>query len=109
MATRLNIKYTSALLATILFAVLLAACGSANQAAQSGGANPTAAPAQSGAAASGEPILIGVSGPLTGLRGRVIRSASGRRFYVEVDFIGRGASVLCDGMTLLPIDSPDKP
>src|SRR5689334_15038917 len=65
-ATRLTIKYTSALLATILFAMLLAACGASNPAAQSGGANPTAAAAQSGVAAGGEPILIGVSGPLTG-------------------------------------------
>src|SRR5689334_14903892 len=65
-ATRLTIKYTSALLATILFAMLLAACGASNPAAQSGGANPTAAAAQSGAASSGEAILVGVSGPLTG-------------------------------------------
>jgi transcriptional antiterminator RfaH len=43
------------------------------------------------------------SGPLTGFEGRVIRSASGRRFVVEVDFIARGASVQCEGMSLRPI------
>jgi transcriptional antiterminator RfaH len=40
------------------------------------------------------------SGPLTGFQGRILRTSSGRRFVVEVDFIGRGASVLCEGMTL---------
>jgi transcriptional antiterminator RfaH len=43
------------------------------------------------------------SGPLTGFRGRVLRTASGNRFVVEVDFIQRGASVLCDGMALRPL------
>lgn len=47
-----------------------------------------------------------VSGPLTGFRGRVVRSSTGKRFVVEVDFIGRGASVLCDGMTLRPVAVP---
>jgi transcription antitermination factor NusG len=46
------------------------------------------------------------SGPLAGFRGRVVRSASRRRFVVEVDFIRRGASVLCDAMTLRPIEEP---
>jgi transcription antitermination factor NusG len=46
------------------------------------------------------------SGPLAGFRGRVIRSASRKRFVVEVDFIRRGASVLCDAMTLRPIEEP---
>jgi transcriptional antiterminator RfaH len=46
------------------------------------------------------------SGPLAGLCGRVVRSASGRRFIVEVDFIRRGASVLCDAMSLRPIEEP---
>lgn len=40
------------------------------------------------------------SGPLAGFQGRILRTSSGRRFVVEVDFIGRGASVLCEGMTL---------
>jgi branched-chain amino acid transport system substrate-binding protein len=64
----LKSKHTGALVATILFAVILAACGAPNQsgAATGNAAEPTAAPAQQGAAASGEPILIGVSGPLTG-------------------------------------------
>jgi transcriptional antiterminator RfaH len=43
------------------------------------------------------------SGPLTGFRGRVLRTASGNRFVVQVDFIQRGASVLCDGMALRPL------
>jgi len=66
-ATRLNVKYSVALITSLLFALLLAACGASSPAAQLGGAaKPTTAPAQSGAAANGEPILIGVSGPLTG-------------------------------------------
>jgi transcriptional antiterminator RfaH len=36
------------------------------------------------------------SGPLAGLKGKITRTASGRRFIVEVDFIHRGASVLLD-------------
>jgi transcription antitermination factor NusG len=36
------------------------------------------------------------SGPLTGLRGTIVKSASGNRFTVKVDFIQRGASVLLD-------------
>ncbi|MGL4555639.1 MAG: transcription termination/antitermination protein NusG [Gemmataceae bacterium] len=50
----------------------------------------------------GQPVEI-ATGPLAGFRGRVVRAASGRRFVVEVDFIGRGASVVCDGMTLRPL------
>jgi transcriptional antiterminator RfaH len=46
------------------------------------------------------------SGPLAGFRGRIVRSASRRRFVVEVDFIRRGASVLCDAMTLRPVEGP---
>jgi transcriptional antiterminator RfaH len=46
------------------------------------------------------------SGPLAGLCGRIVRSASGRRFVVEVDFIRRGASVLCEAMTLRPVEGP---
>jgi transcriptional antiterminator RfaH len=47
------------------------------------------------------------SGPLAGFRGRVIRAASGCRFVVEVNFIGRAASVTCDGMTLRPVKTAD--
>jgi transcription antitermination factor NusG len=36
------------------------------------------------------------SGPLAGLKGKILRTASGHRFVVEVDFIQRGASVLLD-------------
>jgi transcription antitermination factor NusG len=35
-------------------------------------------------------------GPLAGLKGKIIRTAAGRRFVVEVDFIQRGASVTLD-------------
>jgi transcriptional antiterminator RfaH len=42
------------------------------------------------------------SGPLAGLRGRIIDRASRKRFVVEVDFIHRGASVLLDDFTLAP-------
>jgi transcription antitermination factor NusG len=47
----------------------------------------------------GTPVEIR-SGPLMGLKGKIIRSASGRRFLVAVDFIGRGASVLLDDFVL---------
>jgi transcriptional antiterminator RfaH len=66
----------------------------------------------SGLPVSPEPCLLPgqlveiASGPLAGFRGRVVRSATGRRFVVEVDFISRGASVLCDAMTLRPIKEP---
>ena len=41
------------------------------------------------------------SGPLAGLRGKILRTASGRRFIVQVDFIQRGASVLLDDFVLV--------
>jgi len=49
----------------------------------------------------GSPVEIS-SGPLAGLRGKIVRTASGRRFVVEVDFIQRGASVLLDDCCLVP-------
>jgi transcription antitermination factor NusG len=45
--------------------------------------------------APGDPVEI-TSGPLAGLKGKILRTASGRRFVVEVDFIQRGASVLLE-------------
>jgi transcriptional antiterminator RfaH len=39
-------------------------------------------------------------GALSGLKGKIIRVASGRRFVVEVDFIQKGASVLLDDYLL---------
>jgi transcription antitermination factor NusG len=50
----------------------------------------------------GTPVEI-VSGPLCGLRGEVIRTASGQRFLVRVDFIQQGASVLLDGCNVVPL------
>jgi len=44
------------------------------------------------------------SGPLTGLKGRILRAANGRRFVVQVNFIQRGASVLIDDFNLTAID-----
>jgi transcription antitermination factor NusG len=44
------------------------------------------------------------SGPLIGLRGRIVNEASRKRFIVEVDFIQRGASVTLDASTLVPIN-----
>lgn len=44
------------------------------------------------------------SGPLAGLRGKILRTASGRRFVVEVNFIQRGASVLLDDFALVRSD-----
>jgi transcriptional antiterminator RfaH len=43
-------------------------------------------------------------GPLAGLKGRIIRAASGKRFVVQVNFIQRGASVLIDDFNLIAID-----
>ena len=42
-------------------------------------------------------------GPLAGLRGTISRTASGRRFVVQVDFIQRGASVMLDDFALVPL------
>lgn len=42
------------------------------------------------------------SGPLAGLKGKIVRAASKRRFVVEIDFIQRGVSVLLDDFTLVP-------
>ncbi len=50
----------------------------------------------------GTPVEIR-SGPLTGLRGTIIQSVSGRRFLVRVDFIQRGASVLLDDVGLVKV------
>jgi transcription antitermination factor NusG len=50
----------------------------------------------------GTAVEIG-SGPLMGMRGKIIRRASGRRFLVEVDFIRRGASVLLDDYVLTKV------
>lgn len=41
------------------------------------------------------------SGPLTGLKGTIQRTAAGRRFVVQVDFIQRGASVELDDFMLV--------
>jgi transcriptional antiterminator RfaH len=41
------------------------------------------------------------SGPLAGLNGKILRTASGRRFVVSVDFIQQGASVLLEDFVLV--------
>lgn len=51
----------------------------------------------------GSPVEI-TSGPLVGLSGVIVRSATGRRFVVRVDFIQQGASVLIDDFALVPLD-----
>ncbi len=51
----------------------------------------------------GSPVEI-TSGPLAGLSGVIVRTATGRRFVVRVDFIQQGASVLIDDFALVPID-----
>jgi transcriptional antiterminator RfaH len=48
------------------------------------------------------------SGPLAGLRGRVVRGASGRRFVVRVDFIQQGASVLLDDFNLVAVEAVEQ-
>jgi transcriptional antiterminator RfaH len=45
------------------------------------------------------------TGPLAGLTGTILRTASGRRFVVRVDFIQQGASVLLDDFHLAPLDA----
>jgi transcription antitermination factor NusG len=52
--------------------------------------------------APGTPVEI-TTGPLAGLCGTVIKTASGRRFVVKVDFIHQGASVLLEDCALLPL------
>jgi transcriptional antiterminator RfaH len=44
------------------------------------------------------------TGPLAGLKGRILRTASGQRFVVQVDFIQQGASVLLDDFRLAPAE-----
>ncbi len=51
--------------------------------------------------APGDPVEI-QSGPLAGVRGTILRAASGDRFVVQVNFIQRGASVLLDKVSLRP-------
>jgi transcriptional antiterminator RfaH len=51
----------------------------------------------------GMPVEI-KSGPLAGLRGTILRSAAGRRFAVQVNFIQRGASVEIDDFLLVKAD-----
>jgi transcriptional antiterminator RfaH len=43
------------------------------------------------------------SGPLAGLEGKILRTASGRRFVVQVNFIQRGASVLLNDFDVVEI------
>ena len=50
----------------------------------------------------GTPVEI-TTGPLAGLCGTVVRTGSGRRFIVRVDFIHQGASVLLEDCALLPL------
>jgi transcriptional antiterminator RfaH len=52
--------------------------------------------------APGTPVEI-TTGPLAGLFGTVIRTESGRRFVVRVDFIHQGASVLLEDCAVLPL------
>jgi len=45
------------------------------------------------------------NGPLAGLKGTILQAASQRRFVVAVDFIQRGASVLLDDCSLVPVEA----
>lgn len=49
------------------------------------------------------------SGPLAGLQGTIVRSATGRRFVVSVDFIQQGASAVIDDFALTPLDPVPSP
>jgi transcriptional antiterminator RfaH len=46
------------------------------------------------------------SGPLAGLKGRIVRTAGQRRFVVSVDFIQQGASVLLEDFALVRSEEP---
>lgn len=62
-------SFVALVLQTLVLAIVLAACGQAAPATPSGSADTAAQPAAGGStgqAATGEPLLIGVSGPLTG-------------------------------------------
>ena len=50
----------------------------------------------------GTPVAI-VSGPLAGLEGKVLRSGTRCRFFVEVQFLQRGVSVELDGSMVQPM------
>lgn len=52
----------------------------------------------------GTPVEV-LSGPLAGLQGVVLRTASGKRLWVQVNFIQRGVSVLLDDCALAPLPS----
>jgi transcriptional antiterminator RfaH len=43
-------------------------------------------------------------GPLAGLQGKVLRTAKGHRFIVQVNFIQQGASILLDGADLARLE-----
>jgi transcriptional antiterminator RfaH len=49
-------------------------------------------------------VVVIRTGPLAGLKGKILRTASGQRFVVQVDFIQQGASVLLDDFRLAPAD-----
>lgn len=53
----------------------------------------------------GAPVVIR-SGVLEGLRGVILRAANAQRFVVQVDFIGRGASILLNDYMLAAL-SPE--
>lgn len=53
----------------------------------------------------GTPVEV-ISGPLKGVTGRILRSASGARLVVSVDFIQQGASVEIDDYSLAPTGPP---
>jgi len=46
------------------------------------------------------------TGPLQGLQGKIIRRGKHLRFFVEVHFLQRGASVEIDGSMIRPADAP---
>jgi transcriptional antiterminator RfaH len=52
---------------------------------------------------AGTPVEIH-EGPLAGLRGTILRGASGRRFVVQVNFIQQGASVLLHDSCLYALE-----
>ncbi len=52
---------------------------------------------------TGTPVKV-IEGPLTGLRGAMVRKGARARFIISVNLIGQGVSVELDAKDLLPLE-----
>ena len=53
----------------------------------------------------GQPVRI-IDGPLQGLEGKIVRRGKEWSFFIEVDFLQRGASVEIDATCFRPLEGP---